>query len=74
MKKIFIFCNLLSQKRLFALLFLLLLCNNAFGQTLCKPVSNTNIISGMCIGSSVTTSIVAYDNDAGLTTFFIRCG
>jgi hypothetical protein len=74
MKKIFTFYNLLFQKRLLGLFFLLLLCNNAFRPTFCRPASNTTSISGICIGSSVTTPIVAYDNDAGLTTFFIRWG
>ena len=69
MKKFFTFCNLLFQKRLLGLFFLLLLCNNAIAQTFCRPVSNTNSISGLCIGSSVTNPTAAYDNDAGLTTF-----
>ena len=74
MKKIFTFCNLIFLKRLLALFFLLLLCNNAFEPTFCKPASNTNSISGICIGSGVTNPTVAYDNDAGSTTFFIRWG
>jgi len=69
MKKFFTFCNLIFQKRLLGLLFLLLLCNNAVAQTFCRPVSNTNSVSGICIGSSVTNPTAAYDNDAGLTTF-----
>ncbi|KIQ22269.1 hypothetical protein RT99_08770 [Flavobacterium sp. MEB061] len=69
MKKFFTFCNLLFQKRLLGLFFLLLLCNNAFGQTFCRPVSNTNSVSGICLGTSVTSPTAAYDNDAGLTTF-----
>jgi len=69
MKKFFTFCNLLFQKRLLGLFFLLLLCNNAFGQTFCRPISNTNSVSGLCIGSGVTNPTAAYDNDAGLTTF-----
>jgi len=69
MKKFFTFCSLIFQKRLLGLLFLLLLCNNAVAQTFCRPVSNTNSVSGICIGSSVTNPTAAYDNDAGLTTF-----
>jgi gliding motility-associated-like protein/uncharacterized repeat protein (TIGR01451 family) len=68
MKKIFTFCNLLFQKRLLGLFFLLLLCNNAVAQTFCRPVSNTNNVSGLCLGSDVTNPTGAYDN-AGLTTF-----
>jgi len=74
MKKFFTFCNLLFQKRLLGLSFILLLCNNAFGPTFCRPVSNTNSVTGICIGSNVTNPTGAYDNDTGLTTFFIRWG
>ncbi len=69
MKKIFTFCNLLFQKRLLGLVLLLLFYNNAIAQTFCRPVSNTNSVSGLCIGSSVTNPTGAYDNDAGFTTF-----
>ena len=69
MKKIFTFCNLLFQKRLLGLVLLLLFYNDAIAQTFCRPVSNTNSVSGLCIGSSVTNPTGAYDNDAGFTTF-----
>jgi gliding motility-associated-like protein/uncharacterized repeat protein (TIGR01451 family) len=69
MKKKFTFYDLILKKRLLSLVFLLLLCNKNFAQTFCRPVSNTNSISGLCIGSSVTNPTGAYDNDAGLTTF-----
>ncbi|WP_029269575.1 T9SS C-terminal target domain-containing protein [Flavobacterium sp. KJJ] len=69
MKKTFTFCDLIYQKRLLGLLLLLLFCNNSFAQTFCRPVSNTNSISGICIGSSVTNPTAAYDNDPGFTTF-----
>ncbi|WKL48482.1 gliding motility-associated C-terminal domain-containing protein [Flavobacterium pectinovorum] len=32
-------------------------------------MSNTNSVSGICLGTSVTSPTAAYDNDAGLTTF-----
>ncbi|QOG01502.1 gliding motility-associated C-terminal domain-containing protein [Flavobacterium sp. MDT1-60] len=68
MKKKFTFYDLILKKRLLSLVFLLLLCNKNFAQTFCRPVSNTNNVSGICIGSSVTNPTAAYDN-AGLTTF-----
>ncbi|WP_264537174.1 gliding motility-associated C-terminal domain-containing protein [Flavobacterium sp. N1736] len=69
MKKFFTFCDLLFQKRFFGLVFLLLIGNNVIAQTFCRPVSNTNSVSGICVGSSVTNPTAAYNNDAGLTTF-----
>ncbi|MDW8850618.1 hypothetical protein SD960_10975 [Flavobacterium sp. MMLR14_040] len=74
MKKLFAFCNSLFQKRSLGLLFLLLLCNNAFEQNFCRPGSNTNSICFKGIGSGVTNPTVDNNNDAGLTTFFIRWG
>ncbi|MEZ0131576.1 hypothetical protein AB9T88_18090, partial [Flavobacterium sp. LBUM151] len=62
MKKFFTFCDLFFQKRLLGLFLLLLLCNNAFGQTFCRPVSNTNSVAGICVGTSVTNPTAAYDN------------
>jgi gliding motility-associated-like protein/uncharacterized repeat protein (TIGR01451 family) len=70
MKKFFTFCNLIFQKRLFGLFILLLLCNNAFSQTVCRPVSQTNSQGGfLCIGLNVDSPANAYDSDAGLTTY-----
>ncbi|RYF22637.1 MAG: hypothetical protein EOO42_08500, partial [Flavobacteriales bacterium] len=70
MKKIFTFCNLAFKKRLFGLLFLLLLCTNAFSQSVCRPVSQTNSQGGLlCVGLNVDSPANAYDNDPGLTTF-----
>jgi gliding motility-associated-like protein len=70
MKKFFTFCNLIFQKRLLGLLFLLSLCSNAFAQTVCRPISQTNSQGGLlCIGLNVDSPASAYDNDAGLTTF-----
>ncbi|QSW89520.1 gliding motility-associated C-terminal domain-containing protein [Flavobacterium endoglycinae] len=69
MKKNFTFCSLSFQKRLLGLLFLFLLCNNAFSQTLCRPVSQTNSEGGLlCVGLNVDSPANAYDS-AGLTTF-----
>ncbi|MDR7212369.1 gliding motility-associated C-terminal domain-containing protein [Flavobacterium piscis] len=70
MKKFFTFCNLIFKKRLLGLFFLLVLCNNAFSQTVCRPISQTNSQGGLlCIGLNVDSPANAYDNDAGLTTF-----
>ncbi|WP_433810401.1 gliding motility-associated C-terminal domain-containing protein [Flavobacterium johnsoniae] len=69
MKKKFTFCSLSFQKRLFGLLFLFLLCTNAFSQTICRPVSQTNSQGGLlCVGLNVDSPANAYDS-AGLTTF-----
>ena len=70
MKKNFTFCNLNYQKRLFGLLFLFLLCSNAFSQTVCRPISQTNSKTGvLCIGLDVDNPTRAFDNDPGLTTY-----
>jgi gliding motility-associated-like protein/uncharacterized repeat protein (TIGR01451 family) len=70
MKKKFTFCNLDYQKRLFGLLFLFLLCSNAFSQTVCRPISQTNSQTGvLCLGLDVDNPTRAFDNDPGLTTF-----
>ncbi|MFH7011375.1 gliding motility-associated C-terminal domain-containing protein [Flavobacterium sp. FlaQc-52] len=69
MKKNFTFYDLHFMKRLLGLLFLLFLCNKTFAQTFCRPVSQTNGISGICVGSSITNPTAAFDNDPGLTTF-----
>jgi gliding motility-associated-like protein/uncharacterized repeat protein (TIGR01451 family) len=70
MKKIFTFCNLILEKRLFGLLFLFLLCSNAFSQSVCRPTSHTDSEGGLlCIGLDVDSPANAYDNDAGLATF-----
>ncbi|KQX15503.1 gliding motility-associated C-terminal domain-containing protein [Flavobacterium sp. Root420] len=70
MKKKFTFCNLDYQKRLFGLLFLFLLCSNAFSQTVCRPISQTNSQTGvLCFGLDVDNPTRAFDNDPGLTTF-----
>ncbi|MCP2025681.1 gliding motility-associated-like protein/uncharacterized repeat protein (TIGR01451 family) [Flavobacterium sp. HSC-32F16] len=69
MKKKFTFCSLSFQKRLFGLLFLFLLCTNAFSQTICRPTSQTNSQGGLlCVGLNVDSPANAYDS-AGLTTF-----
>ncbi|WP_343697680.1 gliding motility-associated C-terminal domain-containing protein [Flavobacterium sp.] len=69
MKKKFTFCNLSFQKRLFGLMFLILLCTNAFSQTICRPVSQTNSQGGLlCVGLNVDSPANAYDS-AGLTTY-----
>ncbi|MBE8724124.1 gliding motility-associated C-terminal domain-containing protein [Flavobacterium hungaricum] len=70
MKKNSTFYDLAVHKRLLGLLFLLLICNKSFAQTFCRPVSNTNSISGLaCIGATLTNPTGAYDNDPSLTTF-----
>ncbi|MEN2399852.1 hypothetical protein GKZ90_0008700, partial [Flavobacterium sp. MC2016-06] len=70
MKKKFTFYDLLFTKRLLGLLLLLLVCTNSFGQTFCRPVSQTNSQGGLlCVGLSVASPASAYDNDAGLTTY-----
>ncbi|MDQ1165241.1 gliding motility-associated C-terminal domain-containing protein [Flavobacterium sp. SORGH_AS_0622] len=69
MKKNFTFCNLKLQKRLLGLLTLFFLCTNAFSQTICRPVSQTNSQGGLlCVGLNVSSPANAYDS-AGLTTF-----
>ncbi|WP_347051948.1 gliding motility-associated C-terminal domain-containing protein [Flavobacterium olei] len=69
MKKKFTFCSLQFQKRLLGLLFLFLLGSNAFSQTICRPVSQTNSQGGLlCVGLNVDSPANAYDS-AGLTTF-----
>ncbi|WP_281234230.1 gliding motility-associated C-terminal domain-containing protein [Flavobacterium gelatinilyticum] len=68
MKKKFTFCDL-SKKRLFGLLFLFLLCTNAFSQTICRPLSQTNSQGGLvCLGLDIDSPANAYDS-AGLTTY-----
>ncbi|MFD1605774.1 gliding motility-associated C-terminal domain-containing protein [Flavobacterium artemisiae] len=70
MKKNFTFYDLTIHKRLLGLLFLLLICNKNFAQTFCRPVSNTNSITGLaCIGATLTGPAAAYDNDPSLTTY-----
>ncbi|WP_166925676.1 immunoglobulin domain-containing protein, partial [Flavobacterium poyangense] len=69
MKKNFTFYDLHFMKRLLGLLLLLFLSNKTFAQTFCRPVSQTNSVSGVCVGSSITNPTAAYDNDPGLTTF-----
>ncbi|MFC0077236.1 hypothetical protein ACFFLS_09290, partial [Flavobacterium procerum] len=70
MKKKITIYDLSIQKRLLGLLFLLLICNKNFAQTFCRPVSNTNDISGLaCVGATLTSPAAAYDNDPGLTTY-----
>ena len=69
MKKNFTFCNLKLQKRLLGLLTLFFICTNAFSQTICRPVSQTNSQGGLlCVGLNVDSPANAYDS-AGLTTF-----
>ncbi|MHC0444867.1 Ig-like domain-containing protein [Flavobacterium sp. 3-218] len=70
MKKKFTFCNLNPQLRLLGLLTLFLICTNAFSQTICRPVSQTNSTGGglVCLGVGVTSPANAYDS-AGLSTY-----
>ncbi|AWK05411.1 hypothetical protein HYN56_14665 [Flavobacterium crocinum] len=70
MKKNFTFCNLKYQMRLLGLLTLFFLCNNAFSQTICRPVSQTNSTGGglLCLGVDVNSPANAYDS-AGLSTY-----
>ena len=70
MKKKFTICNLKLQKRLLGLLTLFFICTNAFSQTICRPVSQTNSQGGglVCLGLDVNSPANAYDS-AGLTTY-----
>ncbi|WP_125719803.1 immunoglobulin domain-containing protein, partial [Flavobacterium ustbae] len=70
MKKKFTFFNLNPQMRLLGLLTLFLTCTNAFSQTICRPVSQTNSTGGglVCLGVGVTSPANAYDS-AGLSTY-----
>ncbi|WP_228515071.1 hypothetical protein [Flavobacterium sp. MR2016-29] len=62
MKKTFTFCDLIYQKRLFGLLFLLLFCNNTFAQNFCRPTSHTSSSGGVCLGSTeINNPTFAYD-------------
>ncbi len=55
--------------RLLGLLTLFFLCTNAFSQTICRPVSQTNSQGGLlCVGLNVDSPANAYDS-AGLTTY-----
>ncbi|KAF2340456.1 Ig-like domain-containing protein, partial [Flavobacterium tistrianum] len=70
MKKKFTFCNLNSQMRLLGLLALFFICTNAFSQTICRPVSQTNSAGGglLCLGVDVNSPANAFDS-AGLSTY-----
>ncbi|WP_286966097.1 gliding motility-associated C-terminal domain-containing protein [Flavobacterium sp. UBA4854] len=70
MKKKFTFCSLNPQMRLLGLLTLFLVCTNAFSQTICRPVSQTNSTGGglLCIGVDVNSPANAFDS-AGLSTY-----
>jgi gliding motility-associated-like protein/uncharacterized repeat protein (TIGR01451 family) len=70
MKKKITFCNLNPQMRLLGLLTLFFICTNAFSQTICRPVSQTNSAGGglLCIGVDVNSPANAYDS-AGLSTY-----
>jgi len=70
MKKKFTFCSLKPQMRLLGLLALFLICTNAFAQTICRPVSQTNSAGGglLCLGVDVNSPANAYDS-AGLSTY-----
>ncbi|KAF2081819.1 immunoglobulin domain-containing protein, partial [Flavobacterium sharifuzzamanii] len=70
MKKKFTFCNLYPQMRLLGLLTLFFICTNAFSQTICRPVSQTNSAGGglLCIGVDVDSPANAYDG-VGLSTY-----
>jgi len=56
--------------RLLGLLTLFLICTNAFSQTICRPVSQTNSAGGglLCLGVDVNSPANAYDS-AGLSTY-----
>ncbi|TDW52015.1 gliding motility-associated-like protein [Flavobacterium sp. 270] len=70
MKKNFTIYDFFFTKRLLGLLFLLLVCTNSFGQSFCRPVSQTNSVGGLlCVGLNVDSPANAYDNDAGLATY-----
>ena len=70
MKKKFTFCSLNPQMRLLGLLTLFFICTNAFSQTICRPVSQTNSAGGglLCLGVDVNSPANAYDS-AGLSTY-----
>jgi gliding motility-associated-like protein/uncharacterized repeat protein (TIGR01451 family) len=70
MKKKFTFCSLNPQMRLLGLLTLFFICSNAFSQTICRPVSQTNSAGGglLCLGVDVNSPANAYDS-AGLSTY-----
>lgn len=63
MKKI-TFYDLILKKRLFGLVFLLLLSNINFAQTFCRPTSHTTNSTGLCIGSGITNPGFAYDAES----------
>ncbi len=56
--------------RFLGLLTLFLVCTNAFSQTICRPVSQTNSTGGglLCIGVDVNSPANAFDS-AGLSTY-----
>ncbi len=56
--------------RLLGLLTLFLICTNAFSQTICRPVSQTNSTGGglLCLGVDVNSPANAFDS-AGLSTY-----
>ncbi|WP_427873168.1 immunoglobulin domain-containing protein [Flavobacterium sp. MMS24-S5] len=70
MKKKITFCSLNPQMRLLGLLTLFFICANAFSQTICRPVSQTNSAGGglLCLGVDVNSPANAYDS-AGLSTY-----
>ncbi|PBI94503.1 Molybdenum cofactor biosynthesis protein F [Flavobacterium sp. ACN2] len=70
MKKKFTFCSLNPQMRLLGLLTLFFICTNAFSQTICRPVSQTNSAGGglLCLGVDVNSPANAFDS-AGLSTY-----
>jgi gliding motility-associated-like protein/uncharacterized repeat protein (TIGR01451 family) len=70
MKKKITFCSLNPQMRLLGLLTLFFICTNAFSQTICRPVSQTNSAGGglLCLGVDVNSPANAYDS-AGLSTY-----
>ncbi|WP_244284436.1 Ig-like domain-containing protein [Flavobacterium oncorhynchi] len=63
MKKI-TFYDLILKKRLFGLVFLLLLSNMTFSQTFCRPTSHSINNTGLCIGSGITNAGFAYDAES----------
>ncbi|MEZ0181348.1 hypothetical protein AB9T89_03825, partial [Flavobacterium oncorhynchi] len=63
MKKI-TFYDLILKKRLFGLVFLLLLSNMTFSQTFCRPTSHSVNNTGLCIGSGITNAGFAYDAES----------
>jgi len=56
--------------RLLGLLTLFFICTNAFAQTICRPVSQTNSAGGglLCLGVDVNSPANAFDS-AGLSTY-----